>query len=163
MLGWSLLAHSSRNAGDRAISIPPPALVPLASDDRVVFADAFDQPIALSATNPYTKAFRVSAEKLRDGTARALIVDLQFKANARTKGRIVIERRRNNIITDYEAVPNASPNTNDTAWISAQVVRDIRELRRDDDEVGIYVWNEAVDTLLVRDIRVRTTVRSPVR
>jgi len=109
--------------------------------------------------DPFTTAFRIRVGDLDHAEGEVLAVDLRYKADLGAHGLVVIERKRDGRTTFYEAVPFQGGAMSDTAWSPVIVLRDRRELREPDEELGIYVWNSGDDTLWVKDLRVRMVRR----
>jgi hypothetical protein len=103
---------------------------------------------------PYTAAYRQRIGDMDHATGRKLCVDLKFAGRPGARGYVVIERKRGDRAVDYEAVP-FEVKAGDGTWSSFMVLRDRRELRDPDAELGVYVWNDTPDTLRVKDLRVR--------
>ncbi len=99
----------------------------------------------LNAATPWTAAFREEAGKLRQHAPGALVVQAAYQAIGRSIPTVVIERRRGSRITNYEAFPLPMAAGSHVAY----VVRDLRELRYPDEEVGIYLWNNGADSMRV--------------
>jgi hypothetical protein len=133
-------------------------LVP--SEDKVPGTDLYDSSNKdgelLHGDSPWTAAWRMSAAELLAKAPGSIVVDAAFTAAGRPRPTIVIERRRAERITDYEAIPLSDTGA---AVHTAYIVRNLRELRHPDEEVGAYLWNQGPDSVLVRDLRVRLIPR----
>lgn len=105
---------------------------------------------------PWTGAWRISAAELLAKGPGSIVVEVDYATAGRPKPTIVVERRVADHITDYEAVP--IPGTGASVH-TAYLVRNVRELRHPDEEVGVYVWNQAPDSVLVRTLRIRHVTR----
>ena len=86
------------------------------------------------------------------------MVRVVYRSEGAADPAIVIERRRGDVITDYERFPLPRSLTGDSLQ-TAYVVRNLRELRYADEEVGIYVWNDGPDSTLVQQFKVELTNR----
>lgn len=113
----------------------------------------------LAGGSPYTPAYRVPASDLLARKPGSLVVDVAYTCTRHPKAYVVIERKRGETTTDYETQPIEPTASGAGAVHYTYVVRDLRELRHPDEEVGIYVWNDSPDTLVVHDLRVRVTAR----
>lgn len=148
--------------------------------DRVLRADGFDAVLlvpaegALHATQlhdgskeggewldqaaPWTAAYRVPASELLDHAPGSLVVQVAYRHTGAAEPTVVIERRRHDRIMDYESFPlprGGGPDSVQTAF----VVRNLRELRYADEEVGVYVWNNGPDSVQVQEFNVQFTGR----
>jgi hypothetical protein len=113
---------------------------------------------ALVGPAAYTPAYRVPAADLLAHKPGSLLIDLTYTCTGSPKAFVVIERKQGGLTTDYETEPIV-PTLSDGRTQHTYVVRNLRELRYADEEVGIYLWNDSPDTLVVKDFRVRTTGR----
>ena len=112
----------------------------------------------LNAGSPWTSAFRVPAAALLAHGPGSLVVQVEYRSTGAAKPTLVIERRRGDRITDYEAFPLSAGSAGDSAQ-TAYVVRNLRELRHAEEKVGAYVWNNGTDSVLVKDFKVEATGR----
>lgn len=112
----------------------------------------------LDKDSPWTAAYRVPASELLARAPGSLVVQVSYRSIGAAEPAIVIERRRNDRITDYESFPLEHGGTGDRL-LNACVVRDLRELRHADEEVGVYVWNNGPDSVQVREFKVERTGR----
>jgi hypothetical protein len=121
-----------------------------------LYHDALDGGRALSDPSaPFTPAFRMKVGDMDFAQGDRLAVDLRYKAAPGVKAFVVIERKRGDTVTDYEAVPFTAVAGAEQDWNAFMVLRDRRELRDPQEELGVYVWNNGVDTVWVKDLRVR--------
>lgn len=125
-----------------------------ASAGRELFAQ-HDQ--VLTGASPYTVAYRAPVRDLLAKGRGALVISLEHRSPGQPKAYVVIERKRGGTTTDYETVPLGPAAAGDLR--RTYVVRNARELRHAEEELGIYVWSDSPDTLVVKDFRVRWTVR----
>jgi hypothetical protein len=105
--------------------------------------------------DPYTAAFRVRVADMDHLEGDHIAVDLRYKATSGAQGMVVFQRTRAGRTTAYEAVPFHTPAASDTTWISAMVLSDRAELQDPEEELGVYLWNNARDTVWVKDFRIR--------
>ncbi|MCC7501398.1 MAG: hypothetical protein IT229_02635 [Flavobacteriales bacterium] len=121
-----------------------------------VFRDGLGGGRALTGPDdPYTTAFRVRVGDLDYAEGALMAMDLQYRARPGAHGMVVLERKRNGKVTNYEAIPFVAADVSDSAWTPVLLCRSRKELRDPEEELGIYVWNDAADTLWVKDLRVR--------
>lgn len=109
----------------------------------------------LQADLPWTPAFRMPAAELLAHAPGYLVVQASYRAAGAAVPMIVIERRRSDRITDYASFPLPAADAAGTAY----VVQHLRELRHADEEVGVYVWNNGPDSVLVQGFSVEVTQR----
>lgn len=124
--------------------------------DTLLHGQRWGTGLWLDKTVPWTPAYRVPAGELLQQTPGALVVRVAYIPVGRSVPMVVLERRRDGAITDYESLP--LPKTGDSLHV-AVVVRNLRELRHADEEVGMYVWNNGPDSMLVKNVKVETTGR----
>lgn len=113
----------------------------------------------LTIAAPWGSAYRVPASKLLAHAPGSLVVQVSYRSAGSAQPTLVIERRRGERITDYESFPlpaGGSPDTSRTAY----VVRNLRELRHAEEEVGVYVWNNGPDSVLVKNFKVELVGRN---
>lgn len=104
---------------------------------------------------PWSPAYRIVVGDLARIEGDVLAIDLEYRSAPGARGMIVIQREREGRVPFYEAVPINDPHRSDTTWTPALVLRRRRELRDAQEELAIYVWNGAADTLWARNLRVR--------
>src|SRR5690606_16107837 len=112
----------------------------------------------LQSDLPWTPAFRLPAAKLLAHAPGYLVVQASYRAAGAAVPMIVIERRRGERITEYASFPLPVGGAADAAG-TAYVVQHLRELRHADEEVGVYVWNNGPDSVLVQGFSVGVTQR----
>ncbi len=159
MLGWSLLAHDTHYDDAVRSAMLNASLAPHA-EDAEIYALPSGPAMALHAGHEYSPAFRRLAGDLTRNGQRALVVDLNFEPRGRCKGLLVIQRTLNDRTVDYEAVPFVSSDTVSRGIRSRSFARDLRELRFPEEELAVYAWNLGPDTLLLHDLRIRTSPRN---
>jgi hypothetical protein len=103
---------------------------------------------------PWTPAYRVKIDRLREAGETWLLVDLRYRGSSGGRPRLVMERRRNGWITDHETIPLQVQG--EQRWQVFHAVRPIPAARYGQEELGVYVLNESADTVWVKDLRVRT-------
>lgn len=108
--------------------------------------------ILCGAGTPYTPAMRRSAAELMDHDHAWLVADAEVRGVGSARAYVVIERRKNDRLTDFEAVPVEGEAG---GWRPVYAAQPLWLLRDADEEVGVYVWNDGADTLQVRKFRVR--------
>ncbi|MBS1547526.1 MAG: hypothetical protein JST38_04310 [Bacteroidetes bacterium] len=111
----------------------------------------------LNKAVPWTKAFRIRTQVLLAQAPGEWVVRTTYRPMGRSVPMVVVERRRNGTITDYESFP--LPAWPADSLHTACVVRNLRELRLADEEVGIYVWNEGPDSVEVETFTVELAHR----
>lgn len=132
------------------------------SEGHQVFRDDLGGGRALTSPgDPYTAAFRMRVGDLDFAEGELLAVDLRYRARLGARGMVVLERKRHGKTTSYEALPFIAPNVVDSVWNPVLLCRSRKELRDPEEELGIYVWNDATDTVWVKDLRVRLLKRDP--
>ncbi len=125
-------------------------------EGEVIHLDPLDGGRLLHAPGaPYTAAFRRRVGDMGHLPGERIGIDLRFRAGRGARAYVVIERKRGDAVVDYEAVPFTQNATADTAWSAFLVLRDRRELRDPDAELGIYLWCDSPDTVEVKDLRIR--------
>ncbi len=108
--------------------------------------------ILCGAGTPYTPAMRRSAADLMDHDGAWLVADAEVRGAGSARAYVVIERRKNDRLTDFEAVPVEGEAG---GWRPVYAAQPLWLLHDADEEVGVYVWNDGADTLQVRKFRVR--------
>ena len=130
------------------------------SEGHKLFRDELRGGRALTAPgDPYTVAFRVRVGDLDHVEGELLAIDLRYRALPGARGKVVLERKRDGKVTSYEALPFTTADVVDSVWTPVLLCRSRKELRDPDEELGIYVWNDAADTVWVKDLRVRMVKR----
>lgn len=128
----------------------------LGSEGHQVFRDDLGGGRALcDPGDPYTAAFRMRVGDLDYAEGELLAVDLRYRARPGARGMVVLERKRDGRTTSYEALPFIAATAVDSVWTPVLLCRSREELRDPDEELGVYVWNDAADTVWVKDLRVR--------
>lgn len=112
--------------------------------------------ILCGAGTPYTPAMRRGAVEWMDRQGAWLVADAEVRGVGSARAYVVIERRKNDRITDQEAVPVEGEAG---GWRPVYAAQPLSLLHDADEEVGVYVWNSGADTLQVRKFRVRIVDR----
>ncbi|MEO8734553.1 MAG: hypothetical protein ABI373_09505, partial [Flavobacteriales bacterium] len=113
-----------------------------------------DRDKALYPGDPWTAAYRVPVKTLLAKAPGFLVVNVSYASHGRPDAMLVIERKRGEHIDDYETFPLPVDGPLRTMH-QAYVVCDLRDMRQGEEEMGIYVWDNSVDTLIVHDLRIR--------
>ncbi|MBP8824207.1 MAG: hypothetical protein KBH07_11230 [Flavobacteriales bacterium] len=123
-------------------------LVPGTGLDRDTLLYRSAGPALLRDDAPWTTAYRVPAASLGAGGASTLVVQVAFRSCGGARPQVVVECRRGDAVIDYESYPLPHACGDE---VQAVAVKHLRELRQAGGQVGVYVWNDGPDSVLVRD------------
>ena len=130
-----------------------------ATDGALLFQDAMGGGEALCSGDPYSAAFIVRVDDLSAVPGELLVVDLWYKAHPGAHGKVVVQRKREGVLTSYEAVPFQEHGVAGRGWVPIGLQWSRAELRDPEEELSIFLWNNSIDTVVVRDLRVRLVDR----
>lgn len=156
MIAWSLLAHHGQQ-DERARQHELNARLAPRPDDATLYSLPATPPMVLHAEHAYSPAFRTQVGDLLKGGHRSLVIDMDFEARGRCKGLLVFQRTLNGKTTEYEAVRFVSSDTLGRGTKTWALARDLAEFRFPEEELAIYAWNQGPDTLVIRNIHIRTS------
>lgn len=147
---WLLERHHVVNRFEMGLSVAVLLEPGAGRSDSVFYMDARTGGQWLGGSVPWTAAFRVPVADLLAVAPGSLVVQADYLPRGRCAPTVVIERRIGDRIVDYEAFPLA---TGDSIQ-EAVVVRNLREWRHRDGQLGVYLWNNGPDSLRVDRLRV---------
>jgi hypothetical protein len=148
--GWRHVeSHGNKAAGSMVLVHDEEAL-----EWQVLHEDPMEGGLALHVQGmPWGPAWRRNIGQLLAEAEGLMIMDLYHRGSGSGDARLVIERRRHDVITDHETIPLGPSDT--LRWHHFMAVRSLPHRRFAAEELGVYVLSTGGDTVWVKDLRVR--------
>ena len=107
----------------------------------------------LEPTTPWTSAYRAPADSLARNASGTLVVYAEVSPTGGARPQVALEQRLNGEVVDYESIPLIA-GRHRQGRVEGIVARPLPIPRQAGTELGVYVWNNGHDSVLVHRFKV---------